>query len=196
MAAQRTARKESQSERDKPEDEVTQYEQELAGYLQERIKPGLNRGSIPLLARSIAKEIARRQRPDGASEDSDEQDESSAEADLEASEAEEPSDETEDDLEDEPSDEAEDDLEDEPSDDAEDEDDDVSEESEEPDFEAEMHELQAELGDDWILRFSVQGDEAWLTAEKDDGSQHVEAQTADLLREAVELLEEGGGRSG
>ena len=72
----------------------------------------------------------------------------------------------------------------------------MSEESEEPDFEAEMRELQAELGDDWILRFSVQGDEAWLTAEKDDGSQHVEAQTADLLREAVELLEEGGGRSG
>ena len=52
------------------------------------------------------------------------------------------------------------------------------------------------VGDDWILRFSVHGDEAWLTAEKDDGSQHVEAQTADLLREAVELLEEGGGRSG
>ena len=224
MAAPQTARKESRSKRDKPEDEVTQYEQELAGYLQERIKPGLNRGSIPLLARSIAKEIAQRQRPDGAFEDSDEQDESSAEADVEPSdEAEEdheeqptdeaeddledePSDEAEDDLEDEPSDEAEDDLEDEPSDEAEDKpsdgrdeqdaDDDLSEESEEPDFEAEMRELQAELGDDWILHFSVQGDEAWLTAEKDDGSQHVEGQTADLLREAVELLEEGGGRSG
>ena len=165
MAAQQAARKESRSKRDKPKDEVTQYEQELAGYLQERIKPGLNRGSIPLLARSIAKEIARQQRPDGASADSD-QDESSAEADRE------------------------------PSDEAEDADDDVSEESEEPDFEADMRELQAELGDDWIVQFSVQGDEAWLTAEKDDGSQHVEGQTADLLREAVELLEEGGGRSG
>ena len=76
MAAPQTARKESRSKRDKPKDEVTQYEQELAGYLQERIKPGLNRGAIPLLARSIAKEIARRQRPDGASEDPDEQDES------------------------------------------------------------------------------------------------------------------------
>ena len=38
-----------------------------------------------------------------------------------------------------------------------------------------MHELQVELGEDWILRFSVQGDDAWLTAEKDDGSQRVEA---------------------
>jgi hypothetical protein len=34
-------------------------EQELASYLEERIKPGLNRGAIPLLARSIAREIAR-----------------------------------------------------------------------------------------------------------------------------------------
>jgi hypothetical protein len=205
MAAQQAARKESRSKRDKPKDEVTQYEQELAGYLQERIKPGLNRGSIPLLARSIAKEIARQQRPDGASEDSD-QDESSAEADLEPSDEaeddheEQPSDEAEDEAsdeaEDEASDKAEEDLEDEPSDEAEDADDDVSEESEEPDFEADMRELQAELGDDWIVQFSVQGDEAWLTAEKDDGSQHVEGQTADLLREAVELLEEGGGRSG
>ena len=72
----------------------------------------------------------------------------------------------------------------------------MRDESEEPDLEADMRELQAELGDDWILRFSVQGDEAWLTAEKDDGSQHLEGQTADLLREAVALLEEGGGRSG
>ena len=52
------------------------------------------------------------------------------------------------------------------------------------------------LGDEWILHFSVKGDEAWLTAEKTDGSQHVEAQTADVLLDAVDLLEEGGGRSG
>jgi hypothetical protein len=58
-----------------------------------------------------------------------------------------------------------------------------------------MHELQPELGEDWILRFSVQGDDAWLTAEKDDGSQRVEAPTAAVLSEAVELLNEGGGRS-
>jgi hypothetical protein len=35
------------------EQEVSKYEKELAGYLQERIKPGLNSGAIPLLARSI-----------------------------------------------------------------------------------------------------------------------------------------------
>jgi hypothetical protein len=58
-----------------------------------------------------------------------------------------------------------------------------------------MHELQAELGEDWILRFSVQGDNAWLTAEKDDGSQRVEAQTASVISDAVELLNEGGARS-
>ncbi len=38
------------------------YEAELASYLEGRIKPGLNRGSIPLHARSIAKEIADSQR--------------------------------------------------------------------------------------------------------------------------------------
>ena len=58
-----------------------------------------------------------------------------------------------------------------------------------------MHELQAELGEDWILRFSVQGDDAWLTAEKDDGSQRVVAPTASVISEAVALLNEGGGRS-
>lgn len=228
MAAQQTARKQSRSKRDKkPEDETAQYEQQLASYLQERIKPGLNKGSIPLLARSIAKEIAR-DRPDGASSDAEEQDEADLEPTDEAEdqprdEAEdeprdepedeedledEPRDEAEeeDELEDEPTDEAEDDLEDEPSDEVEDEDledepddeeDDVSQETEEkPDFEADMRELQAELGDEWVLTFSVKGEDAWLTAEKEDGSQHVEAQTADLLLEAVELLEEGGGRSG
>ena len=59
-----------------------------------------------------------------------------------------------------------------------------------------MHELQAELGEDWILRFSVQGGDAWLTADKQDGSQHVEGPTAEVLLEAVELLDEGGGQSG
>src|SRR4051812_9706415 len=64
---------------------------------------------------------------------------------------------------------------------------DQSADGEEPSaFEDDMHELQAELGDDWIVRFSVQGDDAWLTAEKDDGSQRLEAQTADVLVEAVE----------
>jgi hypothetical protein len=127
------------------EDEVARYEQELADYLLERIKPGLNSGAIPLLARSIAKEIAHREHPNGASEHAEGEDESSAES--------------------------------------------------APDFETDMHELQAELGEDWILRFSVQGDDGWLTAEKDDGSQRVEAPTASVLSEAVGLLNEGGGRS-
>ena len=88
---QATAREQSRSKRDKPEadsdtgtngrdDEVASYEKELAGYLQERIRPGLNRGSIPLLARSIAKEIAHRERPNGASDDADVEDKHSAEA--------------------------------------------------------------------------------------------------------------------
>jgi hypothetical protein len=61
------------------DEEVASYEQELAGYLQERIKPGLNRGAIPLLARSIAKEIAHREHPNGTSEDAEVEDEDSAE---------------------------------------------------------------------------------------------------------------------
>ena len=201
------------------------YEQELAEYLQERIKPGLNRGSIPLLARSIAKELARRQRPDDAAEtgeddetraeageESDDEprgksrggeregeadDESEAEADEDFED--EPEAEEDDELEDEPEaeeDEDDEELEDEPEDEA-DEDDEAegAEAGEVSAFEDEMHQLQEDLGDEWIVRFSVKGDEAWLTAEKEDGSQHVEAPTADVLREAVELLDEGGGRS-
>ena len=129
------------------EEEVASYEEELAGYLQERIKPGLNSGAIPLLARSIAKEIAHREHPNGGSADAEAEDKPGAEGDAA------------------------------------------------PDFEADMRELQEELGKDWILRFSVQGDDGWLTAEKDDGSQRVEAPTADVLVEAVELLNEAGGRS-
>lgn len=34
-----------------------------------------------------------------------------------------------------------------------------------------MFELQAELGDEWILRFFVSGKDDWLTAERKDGSQ-------------------------
>ena len=152
------------------EKEVERYEQELAGYLQERIKPNLNRGTIPLLARSIAKEIAHGNPPPVASEDAEAEDEPSAEAEDEQSA---------DEAEDEPSAEADDD-----------------DESEPPvDFEADMRELQAELGKDWILRFSVQGDDGWLTAEKDDGSQRVEAPTAEVLVEVVGRLNEGGGRS-
>jgi nucleoid-associated protein YgaU len=169
------------------EEEVASYEQELAGYLQERIKPGLNRGAIPLLARSIAKEIAHREHPNGASEDAEVEDEHSAE--LEDEDTAEADDEATAEANDEDSAGADDE------DSAEADDEDSAESEAPPDFEADMHELQAELGEDWILRFSVQGDDAWLTAEKDDGSQRVEAPTASVLHEAVELLNEGGGRS-
>jgi hypothetical protein len=135
------------------EEDVARYEQQLADYLQERIKPGLNSGAIPLLARSIAKDIAHREHPDGAPVGAEAGDEPRDEADGGA-EGDGPS-----------------------------------------DFEADMHELQAELGTGWILRFSVQGDDAWLTAEKDDGSQRVEAPTASVLAQAVALLNDGGGRS-
>src|ERR1044072_2088222 len=83
------------------EDAIAKYEQELADYLQERIKPGLNSGAIPLLARSIAKQIAHRGHPSDQADD-----EPGAGSDAP------------------------------------------------PDFEADMHELQEELGKDWILRFS------------------------------------------
>lgn len=200
----------------KQQDDVADYEKELASYLQERIRPGLNRGSIPLLARSIAKEIAHREHPNGASQDAEAEEEPSAEAEDEASaeaeeepdvDAEDEPDADEDEYDDEADeaeaeaedDEAEDDeAEDEVSAEADDEeaDDAQDAESEEPSaFENEMHELQEELGDDWILRFSVQGDDAWLTAEKQDGSQRVEAPIGDVLREAVALLNESGGRS-
>jgi hypothetical protein len=132
------------------EDEVARYERELAAYLQERIKPGLNSGAIPLLARSIAKNIAHREHPSGAPEVAPPEDESRADAESKAP----------------------------------------------PDFEADMRELQAELGEHWILRFSVHGDEGWLTAEKDDGSERVDAQDASGLIEAVGLINERDGRSG
>ena len=172
------------------EEDIARYEKELAGYLQERIKPGLNSGAIPLLARSIAKEIAHREPPNSASEAAEAEDEPTAEAEDEPTAE----------ADDEPGDDADDQPGDEPTAEADDEDnaeaDDEDAESEpSPDFEADMRELQAELGEDWILRFSVQGDEPWLTAEKDDGSQRVEAPTAEVLIEAVELLNEGGGRS-
>jgi hypothetical protein len=143
------------------QDDVAKYEQELADYLQERIKPGLNSGAIPLLARSIAKDLAHRQPPNGSQQPKDadpDDDKSSAGASAESEES-------------------------------------KGETEEPPDFEADMREFQAELGSDWILRFSVQGEKGWLTAEKDDGTQHVEAQTAAVLAEAVQVLKEGGGRS-
>ena len=224
MAEQQpVARKQSPSKRDKQqkagpgtgkngrEEEVARFEKELAGYLQERIKPGLNSGAIPLVARSIAKEIAHWEHPNGGSEGAEVADEPGAEADegpdaeaddergAEADEGrgaeadDERGSEADDERGSEANDERSAEADDEPGAEA---DDEHSAESEAPpDFEADMHELQAQLGEDWILRFSVRGDEGWLTAEKDDGSQRVEAQTASVLSEVVELLNESGGRS-
>jgi hypothetical protein len=55
-----------------------------------------------------------------------------------------------------------------------------------------MHELQARLGDDSILRFSVHGGESWLTAEKQDSSQRVEAATTEQLVKIVEATDAQG----
>ena len=132
--------------------EPATYEQELRDYLQKRIKPGLNSGAIPLLVRSIAKEIAQHEvpgedqangKPKGAADEKGDDEPAAKGGEL-------------------------------------------------PDFEAEMHDLQADLGKDWIVRFSVHGDDEWLTAEKEDGSQRIEAATADVLVEAVGLLNERG----
>jgi hypothetical protein len=134
---------EDESSQNGYEQELAEYETKLARYLQEKIKPNLSRSTIPLVARSIAKEIAHREPP-----------EPPAPAEGEGEEA----------------------------------------GSQPVDFEAEMHELQAELGEDWILRFSVHGEDAWLTAEKQDASQRVEAPNAQGLVQIVEAINEGGGR--
>ena len=131
------------------ERELAEYEKQLAQYLQEKIKPGLSRSTIPLVARSIAKEIVRREPPEapeaaearGGPEDGRPEGGSGS-----------------------------------------------------PDFEAEMHDLQAELGEDWVLRFSVHDDDAWLTAEKEAEGQRVEAPDAQGLLPIVEAINEGGGR--
>ena len=198
---ERFTRKQSRRKREKPsrseaeaspdrngrEDGGTSYEQALADYLQERITPGLNSGAIPLLARSIAKDIA-----NGGSERkladylqkrikpglnrgaipllarSIAKDLLNGNGNGSGSAAPERQEE-----------------------------DDEPRASEEPgiDFEEEMHDLQAEIGEDWIVRFSVCNGDAWLTAEKSDGSQHIEAPTAAVLVKAAKLLNRRGGRS-
>jgi hypothetical protein len=133
------------------EAEAAKDEGELASYLEERIKPGLNRGAIPLLARSIAREIAR----DEYHVDVPEGDEAGEAGDESAGEGEGAS-----------------------------------------DLETDLHKLQAQLGKDWILSLCVQDGDSWLTAEKEDVTQRVEAPDASVLCQAVKLLNEGGGRSG
>jgi hypothetical protein len=75
-----------QSESEQPEadgEEAAVDEQELASYLEERIKPGLNRGAIPLLARSIAREIARDDYHSDEEEDDGDDGDDDVAADLE-----------------------------------------------------------------------------------------------------------------
>jgi hypothetical protein len=143
-------------------------DQQLAHYLQERIKPGLSPGALRLLARAVTKGAAHR-RP---GEDSDAAGEAGGQEDDDVRE------EVDDDA---AGGEADEDFSDE-------------EDEAERSLEDQMRDLQANLGDDWTLRVCVQGDYAWLTAEKDDGSQHVEAPAAGLLAEVVALLNESGDR--
>ena len=145
------------------ERDLAAYEKDLAGYLQERIKPGLSRSAIPLLARSIAKDIARSE-PPAASDPEEPQADADAQSDAEQADLEA------------------------------DEQSDAQGDEEQSDFEANMHELQADLGEEWIVRFSVHGDDGWLTAEAKDGSQRVEAPDAQRLVTIVDAIDECGGR--
>jgi hypothetical protein len=170
------------------------YEQALAEYLEERIKPGLNRGAIPMLTRSIARDIANggnerkladylqeRIRP-GLNSGAIPLLARSIAHDLLTGAANGAAERKKDRQ---------------PQRDRDDEQrsDDEGESEGGIDFEAEMHDLQAELGEDWILRFSVWNGDAWLTAEKADGTQHVEAPAAAAIVKAVKLLNRRGGRS-
>ena len=151
MAEREAVEKESRERDEEPAvegngaDDVAVDEEELASYLEERIKPGLNRGAIPLLARSIAREIAHDAYHEEEAEEEDEDEDTVLEA---------------------------------------------------ADLEADLHTLQQRLGENWVLFYAVHGGEAWLTAETEDATQRIEAPSADVLVQAVELLNKGGGRSG
>ena len=184
-------RRRPSSKRDKPAKDVdaaghnghsaaARHERELTEYLQQRIKPGLNSGAIPMLARSIAREEAENYERELAEylqerikpglnsgaipmlarsiakaivqREQFGADTNGSDGDGEALGPD--------------------------------------------DFEAEMHALQRELGEQWVVRFSVEGGDAWLTAETSDGSQRLEAPTADVLVKAAKLLDRRGGRGG
>jgi len=130
------------------EQALADYKEELADYLQERIKPGLNAGAIAMLTRSIARDIAERE-PPAAPDDGEATTDHGAPTNGDGSA---------------------------------------------PDFVADMHDLQAELGPDWILRFSVHGQNGWLTAETHDASQHVEAPDAEGLVKMVNAVNENAAR--
>ena len=132
------------SDADGYEQALAEYQSELARYLQERIKPGLNAGAIALLARSIAQDIAQQEAPQAL-------DDGNGATDRDAP---------------------------------------TEDEAQGSDLEARMHDLQSELGPDWILSVSVQGQRGWLTAEKEDASQHVEASDAEGLVGIVHTINE------
>lgn len=188
------------SQQNGSEQALADYEKDLAAYLQERIKPGLSSSAIPLLARSIAKEITRREPPEMPDEDSqddegpdlqaDEGPDSEAdeeEPDSQADEGQPDSEADEEEPESEPDEE-------EPDSEADKEESASEADEEQPDFEANMHELQADLGDEWVLHFSVHGDDGWLAAEKQDGTQRVEAPDARGLITIIDAIDECGGR--
>ena len=173
MATTTTA---NENKRNGYDEELAAYEKDLAGYLQERIKPGLSSSAIPLLARSIAKDITRREPPEPpkgahpqAGDDQPDTQASDEQPDTQASD-------------------------DQPDTQAGNEQPDTQARDDQPSFEADMHELQAELGEEWVLRFSVHGEDGWLTAEKQDATQRVEAPDAQRLVTIVEAINEGGGR--
>jgi hypothetical protein len=179
------------------------YEQELADYLLERIKPGLNRGAIPLLARSIAKELAHRGAGANGGAGNDAGDD--ADADIPGAAEDDARGDADEDF-DEEDGEVRGDADEDFDEDFDEEDGEVRGDADEGEFdddqsdaaadvEGELRDLQAELGDNWILRFSVQGDDTWLTAETEDGSQHVEAPDPGVLADVVDLLNTSGGRS-
>ena len=202
---ERFTRKQSRRKRDKQsqadaspdrngrEDGGSNYEQALADYLQERIRPGLNPGAIPMLARSIAKDIAnggserkladylqKRIKP-GLNRGAIPLLARSIAKDLLTGSTNGGPDHQAEAKQAKPKDEprgAQRGGDESPM-----------------DFEEEMHDLQDELGEDWILSFSVSNGDAWLTAEKTDGTQHVEAPTASVLVKAAKLLNKRGGRS-
>ena len=183
MTKQSTARRQSRSKRKKTDpdtgqddrqQEDTSYEEELEGEDEEQL------------------EAEDEEQLEGEDE---EQLEAEDEEELEAEDEEELEGEDEEELEAEDEEELEGEDEEELEAEADDDYDDAEEEEEGPGLEAELHDLQAELGEDWILRFSVQGDDSWLTAEKDDGSQRVEAPTTAVIADADELLNQSGGRS-
>jgi hypothetical protein len=183
------------SQQNGSEQALADYEKDLAGYLQERIKPGLSRSAIPLLARSIAKDIAHREPPEAAPDGEDSQaHEQQGREDAQADEEQPDSEADEEEQPDSEADEEPDAEADEEPDAEADEEPDSQGDEEQPDFEANMHEFQAELGEEWVLHFSVHGDDGWLSAEKEDGTQRVEAPDAQRLVTIIDAIDECGGR--